>query len=90
LALAIKPLLLANRRTFGLNDAKSRLITARSLLEVTDNGNGLARSTALNDLAKSGKLGITGIKEMTRLLVGRLTMKSAPGKGTRIRVSVLA
>ncbi|GAI57906.1 unnamed protein product, partial [marine sediment metagenome] len=42
----------------------------------------------LSDFAAGGKLGLIGIQERTRLLGGKLLVKSRVGKGTTILVEV--
>jgi signal transduction histidine kinase len=51
-------------------------------LEIQDDGRGFEVAT------KNGGLGLTGMKERVARLGGRLTLRSAPGQGTRIRVAL--
>lgn len=53
-------------------------------LEIRDDGRGFAANTA------SGGLGLTSLRERARTLGGTLVIESAPGKGTRIALSVPA
>jgi PAS domain S-box-containing protein len=53
---------------------------------INDNGRGFELSGRLDDLPRSGKLGLTGIQERARLLGGTLEVNSAPGKGTTLIV----
>lgn len=67
-------------------DAKSAWLTVRrhsdSLeIELADDGRGFGASQ------KEG-FGITGLRERVRLLGGTLNLKSAPGHGTRLHVSI--
>jgi PAS domain S-box-containing protein len=55
---------------------------------VSDNGKGFEAPARLGDLAKSGKLGLTGMQERAQLLGGTLTVKSEVGKGTTLTVEV--
>ena len=57
-------------------------------MTVSDNGLGFELPSRLDDLPRSGKLGLTGIQERTRLLGGTLKVKSTPGKGTTVVVEV--
>ena len=60
----------------------------KTTLSVTDNGKGfeVPRSTA--DLANVGKLGLAGMEERARLVGGKLTLESEPGKSTTVTVEV--
>ena len=51
---------------------------------VSDNGKGFAPPARVGDLARSGKLGLTGMGERIELLGGTLTIQSEPGKGTTV------
>ena len=53
---------------------------------ISDNGRGFELSGRLDDLPRSGKLGLTGIQERARLLGGTLEVNSVPGKGTTLVV----
>lgn len=61
---------------------------ARVRLSVRDNGSGFDPPRNAGDLAKSGKLGLTGMQERAKLLGGSLTLDSCPGKGTIVTVEV--
>jgi signal transduction histidine kinase len=76
----------------GLNNvlkhaaAKSARLTVRRggesvAIELADDGRGFGAGQ------KEG-FGITGLRERVRLLGGVLTLKSAPGQGTRLHVSI--
>jgi PAS domain S-box-containing protein len=54
----------------------------RTLIE--DNGNGFHLPYSVNDLPRSGKLGLAGMQERAELLGGTITIKSESGKGTTI------
>ncbi|MGQ9571724.1 MAG: PAS domain S-box protein [Dehalococcoidia bacterium] len=60
----------------------------KTTLTVTDNGKGfeVPRSTA--DLTGVGKLGLAGMEERARLVGGKLTLESEPGKGTTVTAEV--
>jgi len=55
-------------------------------LTINDNGQGFELPERMGDLASSGKLGLAGMQERARLLGGVLTVRSEPGKGTRVVV----
>lgn len=57
---------------------------SRLLLQVADDGRGCAPEHALS----SGGSGLGGMRERLRLHGGTLELHSAPGQGTRLRVSV--
>ena len=53
-------------------------------LEVSDNGRGFDSDAARN----SGGMGLVSIRERMEMLGGSLDIRSAPGGGTRVKVSV--
>jgi len=55
---------------------------------ITDNGRGFELRGGVDDLPRSGKLGLAGMRERARLLGGTLKVKSIPGKGTTLIVEV--
>jgi signal transduction histidine kinase len=55
---------------------------------VTDDGRGFEAPRFPGDLAASGHFGLAGIRERVLLVSGQVEIDSAPGRGTRIRVSV--
>lgn len=57
---------------------------AAVVLEVADDGAGFA----LNAPRKANSLGLMGLRERARLLQGTVDIDTAPGRGTRIRVSI--
>jgi PAS domain S-box-containing protein len=57
---------------------------------ISDNGKGFEIPQRVGDLARSGKLGLTGMQERARLIGGDLDIKSEKGKGTIITVKVSA
>lgn len=52
-------------------------------LEVRDDGSGFRA-----DDARRGSWGLTGMRERAAMMNGRLTVDSAPGRGTRIRLGI--
>jgi len=57
-------------------------------MTVADNGKGFELPRSTSDLATSGKLGMIGMQERTRLLGGTLAIHSEPGAGTSVVVTV--
>jgi signal transduction histidine kinase len=55
---------------------------------ITDNGRGFTLSGNVDDLPRSGKLGLAGMHERVRLLGGIIEVKSELGKGTTLIVEV--
>jgi len=71
-------------------EAKIRLKFIRSKVKLTasDNGRGFELPDMLSDFAAEGKLGLIGMQERTRLLGGKLLVKSWAGRGTTVVVEV--
>jgi len=57
-------------------------------LTVSDNGTGFELPGMLSDFATEGKLGLIGLQERTRLLNGKLLVRSGLGRGTTVVVEV--
>jgi PAS domain S-box-containing protein len=57
-------------------------------LIISDNGKGFDMPQRTSDLALSGKLGIIGIRERTRLIGGTIIVQSEPGGGTTVTLRV--
>jgi signal transduction histidine kinase len=57
-------------------------------LTVSDNGRGFGLPDKIGDLAKGGKLGLTGMQERAQLVGGTLTVQSQPDKGTSVTVEL--
>jgi two-component system sensor histidine kinase DegS len=72
------------------SDAQVVIEFAQDKVKVTvsDNGRGFSLSGGLDDLPRSGKLGLAGMQERAGLLGGTLKVKSTPGKGTTLIVEV--
>ena len=62
----------------------------RIKLTVSDNGMGFELKDSMDNLPRSGKLGLMGMQERAWLLGGTLELNSAPGKGTTLLVDVPA
>ena len=56
-------------------------------LTVQDDGRGFAVPADLHDLTARGHYGLTGLQERVDLVGGVLTLESAPGRGTTVRVT---
>jgi len=59
-------------------------------LRIADDGDGFELPTVLSDLPQTGKLGLTGLAERTRLLNGQFDIETKAGQGTIISVTVPA
>lgn len=62
--------------------------TSRVLLTISDDGVGFTVPKSLDELVAAGKLGLVGLKERAVLAGGTLEVKSSPGKGTRVSVTI--
>ncbi len=60
----------------------------KTRVTVSDNGQGFQLPETIGDLARHGKLGLTGMEERARLAGGDLTIHSTPGKGTTVTVEL--
>ena len=60
----------------------------KTRLTISDNGQGFELPGRLDDLPRSGKLGLAGIQERVRLIGGTLELQSTPGKGTTLMVEI--
>jgi len=60
----------------------------RTKVTISDNGRGFELSGGVDNLPRSGKLGLAGIQERARLLGGTIEVKSTLGKGTTLIVEV--
>jgi len=67
---------------------KLKFTGGRIKLTVSDNGRGFEPPDMLSDFAIESKLGLIGIQERTRLLGGKLLVKSRVGRGTTVVVEV--
>ena len=57
-------------------------------VSISDNGEGFTPPETMGDLARDGRLGLAGMQERARLINGRLSLQSKPGKGTTVTVEV--
>jgi two-component system sensor histidine kinase DegS len=53
-------------------------------ISISDNGRGFQPPDQLENLTRSGKLGLAGMQERVKLLGGNLKISSEPGKGTTV------
>jgi PAS domain S-box-containing protein len=58
------------------------------ILTIRDNGKGFELPGKVEDLARTGKLGLAGMQERATLLGGKLRLQSEPGEGTSVLVEV--
>lgn len=72
------------------NSVKVRLLKnfEQVVLEIGDNGIGFNVPRDWLELARSGNLGLLGMKERAEAVGGVLTVRSSPDQGTKIRVVV--
>ncbi len=56
-------------------------------LTIGDDGEGFIVPATLNELAARGHFGLVGLRERVELIGGALTIESAPGAGTEVRVT---
>jgi len=72
------------------NEAKIKVEFEKSKVKITvsDNGKGFSLPNKIEDLARDGKLGLTGMHERAQLIGGTLTVQSNPGRGTSITVEM--
>jgi len=61
---------------------------SKTRITVSDNGKGFNLPEKIGDLAKAGKLGLTGMQERAHMVGGTLTVQSQPDKGTSITVEL--
>jgi signal transduction histidine kinase len=59
----------------------------RWTLTIGDDGEGFIVPATLNELAARGHFGLVGLRERVELIGGALTIESAPGAGTIVRVT---
>jgi signal transduction histidine kinase len=58
----------------------------RVLLSVRDNGRGFTVPTSPDEFARQGHFGLLGLQERAEIITADLTIQSAPGQGTTVRV----
>ena len=83
----------ALRNVWRHSQATEAAVTAefydkRVVVTIKDNGKGFRVPDTEGDLARDGKLGLTGKHERARLVGGSVTFHSEPGKGTTIVMEV--
>jgi two-component system sensor histidine kinase DegS len=61
---------------------------SKTKVTISDNGKGFELPDKPGDMAKSGKLGLTGMQERAQLVGGTLNVQSQPDKGTSITVEI--
>jgi len=57
-------------------------------LIISDNGKGFNLTDTVESLPRTGKLGLAGIQERTRLLGGDIQLVSGPGKGFTLKLEI--
>ncbi|MFC1999100.1 sensor histidine kinase, partial [Chloroflexota bacterium] len=69
-------------------NVKIELLNNKTIFSISDDGGGFDLPESVDDLPRSGKLGLAGIHERVLLLGGDLKVQSAPGVGTTITVEI--
>jgi len=62
--------------------------SGKTKITVSDNGKGFNLPEKIGDLARDGKLGLTGMQERAQLIGGNLSVQSQPGKGTSVTMEL--
>ena len=57
-------------------------------MNIADNGCGFKLDRTLDNYARSGKLGLMGMRERARLVNGSFSIKTEVNKGTRIIAAI--
>jgi two-component system sensor histidine kinase DegS len=70
------------------SDITVKFADTKTTIIVSDNGRGFHLPQNIGDIARDGKLGLTGMQERAQLAGGTLTVQSQPDKGTTITVEV--
>ncbi|MFC1926585.1 sensor histidine kinase [Chloroflexota bacterium] len=65
---------------------KLQRVVQRVTMTISDDGKGFELPQRLGDLARTGRLGLTGMEERAGLIGGNLEVKSELGKGTIVTV----
>ncbi|AYO31503.1 sensor histidine kinase [Biomaibacter acetigenes] len=74
----------------GAKNAVIKLETGKGLINliIADDGSGFELNTRTDDSEMQDHFGLMSIKERTELLNGSLNIESAPGKGTKIFITI--
>jgi two-component system sensor histidine kinase DegS len=74
----------------GAKNAVIKLETGKGLINliIADDGSGFELNTRADDSEMQDHFGLMSIKERTELLNGSLNIESAPGKGTKIFITI--
>ena len=77
-------------RHSGATDAKIEIEFSdiKTRITVSDNGKGFNVPEKIGDIAKEGKLGLTGMQERVQLIGGTLTLQSRLDEGTVVIVEI--
>jgi len=58
------------------------------IVRIEDDGRGVDLEHRLDEFYQAKKMGIWGMRERSRLLGGRISLRSSPGKGMRIHIEI--
>ncbi len=83
----------ALRNVWKHSGAKKAMVTLKfgkeaTVLTVEDEGKGFEMPSRTDELTLAGKLGLAGMQERAQLIGGKLSLQSAPGKGTTVTLEV--
>jgi two-component system sensor histidine kinase DegS len=84
---------LSNVRKHSAASKCSLLMTylpKKVVLEISDDGRGFILPEPAGNFASAGMMGLAGMQERAKLIGGRLSVKSNPGKGTTVRLELPA
>lgn len=79
---------IAKHSQASMVNIKIKFLENKVAFAISDDGIGFKVPRKIEDLPRTGMLGLVGIQERVRLLGGKLKLESVPGKGTTIFIEV--
>lgn len=78
------------RKHAGASRVTVRLICSHPsvILRIEDDGRGVDLDGRMDEFYQAKRLGVWGMRERARLLGGRISLKSCPGRGMRIHIEI--